>query len=266
MGSFISGYVARESACDTSLSYVPEGPAEEGDGICFTKRATAIPKRECLRTAKQVQQLFDKGDRAIQQLVISFSPEYLTQMGLVPAAVPILERGDYTGWYDDVRLRYALRSGLATLLERDGYHHGDFIGAIQSDTLHLHAHVVAWEDGVTVGRRKGAEEKGLLKDSSLRRLSAEIHRSLEHSKDLSVIPVPKLLYAQKEVQTDEQVRAEQEMIPMPMTDALEKYLLYLKWMEEQELEEEQSDVVEQTPPDAVSNEAKQNAFGLPMDW
>ena len=65
--------------------------------------------------------------------------------------------------------------------------------AIQSDTMHLHVHAVVWEDGTNYSRRRGREEKGVIKGSSLGRCSSQIKRSLESTRDLSCIPVQRYL-------------------------------------------------------------------------
>lgn len=195
VGHFISDYVARDAATDASTAYLPppDRPIETGDGAAFTLNSTAISRQETLALADKVQMLFAGGDRAIEQLVISFSPDYLVRQGIVPDGMEIMGRGDYRYNYDDVRLRHAVSAGIHAMLENDGYYDGNMVAAIQSDTLHLHVHAVVYEDGNTYTRHHGKEERGMLKQSSLNRLAHGIDRYMESTKDLSVVPTQRLL-------------------------------------------------------------------------
>lgn len=190
VGHFISDYVARDAATDASLAWIPptDRPPVSGDGVAFTLDATAISRAETLALADHVQELFERGDRAIEQLVLSFSPEYLVSSGLVPKDLSVLQKGDYKYQYDDVRLRHAVSAGVHAMLENEGYYDGRMVAAIQSDTRHLHVHAVVYEDGHTYTRFHGREERGVLKASSLSRLSHHTKRYLETTKNLAVVP------------------------------------------------------------------------------
>lgn len=195
VGAFISDYVARDAATDASLAYLPptDRPMEQGDGVSFTLDSTAISRQETLDLAAKVQSLFEQGDRAIQQMVLSFDPEYLIRQGIVPEGTAILDRGGYKYNYDDVRLRHAVQAGIHAMMENDGYYDGNMVAAIQSDTLHLHVHVVAYENGSKYSRKHGKEERGVLRESSLNRLAHNIDRYMESTKDLSCVPTQRFL-------------------------------------------------------------------------
>ena len=192
---FIADYVARGSATDPSLGYLPptDRPVEEGDGVAFTLNRTAISKQETLALADHVEELFQQGDRAIQQMVFSFDPQYLADQGLVPSDLSVLEKGGYKYNYDDIRLRHCVQAGVSALLENEGYYDGEMVAAIQSDTYHLHVHAVVYEDGSKYTRKHGKEERGVLKESSLNRLSHAMDRYLENTKDLSCVPTQRML-------------------------------------------------------------------------
>ena len=193
--NFIAGYVTRDTATDASLSWIPpvDRPAVKGDGVAFTLDATAISREETLALADHVEELFQKGDRAIQQMVFSFSPEYLEESGIIPEGMDVLQKGAYKFRYDDVRLRHAVQAGVHAMCEHEKYCNPQMAAAIQSDTMHLHVHAVVWEDGTNYSRRRGREEKGVIKGSSLGRCSSQIKRSLESTRDLSCIPVQRYL-------------------------------------------------------------------------
>lgn len=196
--NFIAGYVTRDAATDASVSWIPpiDRPPMQGDGVAFTLDATAISREETLKLADRVEDLFQRGDRAIQQMVFSFSPEYLEESGIVPEETIVLKKGDYKYNYDDVRLRHAVQAGVHAMCEHEKYCHPQMAAAIQSDTMHLHVHAVVWEDGLAYSRKRGKEEKGVIKGSSLARCSHEIKRDLESTKDLSCIPIQRYLTSQ----------------------------------------------------------------------
>lgn len=247
VGSFVSDYVAREDGADVSMAYLPptNRPIEAGDGIAFTLDRTAISKKETLELADKVQNFHDKGNRAIEQIVISFSPEYLVQQGIVPEGEQILRRGDYQYNYDDIRLRHAVSSGIHSMIENEGYHDGRMVAAIQSDTLHLHAHAVVYENFPEVGRKYGSEERGMLRESSLQRLSFNIDRSLEDTKNLSVVPTQRLL-------TPETLdRPEVSVVSDIEVEEPEFVNHYLRILEEQEREKALKNKVEKLDKEDV---------------
>lgn len=192
---FIAGYVTRDAATDASLAWMlpVDRPPVKGDGVAFTLDATAISRDETLALADHVEELFQRGDRAIQQMVFSFSPNYLVDSGIVPDGVDVLQKGAYKYKYDDIRLRHAVQAGVHAMCENEKYCNPQMAAAIQSDTMHLHVHAVVWEDGARYSRRRGKEEKGVIKGSSLNRCSSQIKRSLESTKDLSCVPTQQFL-------------------------------------------------------------------------
>lgn len=232
VGHFVSDYVARDAATDASLAYLPptDRPMEQGDGVAFTLHSTAISKQETLDLADRVQDIFSRGNRAIEQLVISFAPAYLVQQGLVPEGLSILNKGDYRYQYDDVRLRHGVSAGIHALMENEGYYDGNFVAAIQSDTLHLHVHAVVYEDGCKFTRFHGREERGLLKESSLNRLAHHIDRYMESTKDLRVVPTQRFLLP---------AHMDMPIIPRPVLTEIDMSFVdkYLQLLEEQEREE-----------------------------
>ena len=234
-GAFIANYVSRDSATDTSMAYIPDShtPPVTGDGVAFTLDATAIPRSETLRLADTVQQLHEEGNRAIQQMVISFDVDYLVEMGIVPSDVPITKKGDYEFNYDDVRLRHAIRSGIQELVDHEGYRDGRMVAAIQHDTLHLHVHAVVYENHPKLARRRGREEKGVIKESSFKQMAQEIDRTLRMTR-MGAIPTPRRLLPDKSPHHEFVVSTE----PLPDTSYIDIYIQLIR--EQQESEKLQS--------------------------
>lgn len=236
VGGFIADYVARDSATDTSMAYIPEHGhiPVQGDGVGFTLDATAISRDETLRLAEHVENLHQQGNRAIQQMVISFDPDYLIEQGLVEPDIEIQKKGDYQYQYDDIRIRHAVRKGVQSLIDNEGYRDGRMVAAIQYDTLHLHVHAVVWENHPKLARLRGKEEKGVVKASSFNQLAYDLDRNLSITR-LSTVPTQKTLIPQKTEHKPIEVEAVTET---PYVD------VYLQLIEQKEREEELLKAVE----------------------
>lgn len=206
-GAFVSDYVSRDSATMTSTAYVPPmgQPIEHGDGVAFTLENSHLRRRDVLDTADHIQALHETGVRAIQQLVLSFDHEYLVEQNLVPEDTKIIKKGDYKGVVDDVRLRHAVSHGLQRMIDEEGYREGKMIACIQSDTRHLHVHAVVYEDADEIARKRGKEEKGVIKQSSFNSLTHDVDRHLTLTKTSHRVPNARSL---KQLNEREEVRSE----------------------------------------------------------
>ena len=203
---FVTDYISRPDATSPSMAYLPplEVGVEPGDGVAFTLDRTAISRQEVLDIADKVESRFQEKGRAIQQFVVSFAPDYLDQQGLVWDQAPIIKAGDYEGVYDDVRLRHAIRAGVQSMIDHEGYRDAKMVGCIQHDTLHLHAHIVVYEDADKPGRLKGGQERGMIQPSSMAELTHEVDRQLTLTR-ASRTPCEKTLAPKKEAKKDEEV-------------------------------------------------------------
>lgn len=226
-GKFVADYVSRNSATDASMAYIPlpTTPPVEGDGVAFTLDSTAISRAETLRLADKIQEFHKEGNRAIQQMVISFDVDYLVEQGLVNPDATILEKGDYEFEYDDIRLRHAVRKGMQSLIDAENYRDGRMVAAIQHDTLHLHVHAVVYENHPKLARKRGAEEKGVIKESSFNQLSYDIDRYLTLTRTPSIPSQRTLL---PHVKKERVVNVES----VPSMDFVNQYLQILKQQEE----------------------------------
>ena len=227
VGGFITDYVSRPDATSPSAAYIPPAlhTPVQGDGVSFTLDKTALTRQETLDIAEHVESLHQGGKRAIQQMVISFDPDYLVEQKVVDPTAEIVRRGDYAGHYDDVRLRHAIRQGFYGLLDNDKYVDGKMIAAIQHDTTHLHVHAVLYEDGDEIGRKHGKEERGVIKESSLNQLAHNIDRELTRTQPI-LAPTPSQLEV-THVKKDETPRLREQEIPsMPHVDTYLELLQY----------------------------------------
>ena len=242
-GAFVSDYVARDSATMTSTAYVPPigQPIEQGDGVAFTLEDSHLRRRDVLDTADHIQALHETGVRAIQQLVLSFDHEYLVEQNLVPEDTKIIKKGDYKGVVDDVRLRHAVRHGLQRMIDEEGYREGKMIACIQSDTRHLHVHAVVYEDADEIARKRGKEEKGVIKQSSFNSLTHDVDRHLTLTKTAHRVPNARSL---KQLNEQEEVRSEKPEQAVLEPTYINEYLRILEERKRKEaLEKDRSDAL-----------------------
>ena len=117
--------------------------------------------------------------------VLSFSPEYLQETGVVPKGFVAQNKGDYRGHIDQMRLRMAIMHGL----ERMGHRFDDlrYVGVIQVDTLHVHCHLAMVDAGL--GRRvrteKGMQQKGKLTSADISLLRRGVDSWLDENQHVA---------------------------------------------------------------------------------
>lgn len=167
---FILRYMARESATEKAHSRyeVKESVLHVSGlgGVAFGYGQPSLSDEGVRRASADIQRLFDKG-HTVMKTVLSFSPEYLQEMGVVPKGFVAQNKGDYRGHIDQMRLRMAIMHGL----ERMGHRFDDlrYVGVIQVDTLHVHCHLAMVDAGR--GRRvrtgKGEQQKGKLTSTDI---------------------------------------------------------------------------------------------------
>lgn len=233
-GAFVSDYVSRESATMTSTAYVPPmgQPMEQGDGVAFTLDNSHLRRRDVLDTADHIQDLHETGVRAIQQLVLSFDHTYLVDQNLIPEDTKVIKKGDYEGVVDDVRLRHAVRQGLQSMIDEEGYRDGKMIACIQNDTRHLHVHAVVYEDAEEIARKRGKEEKGIIKQSSFNQLTHDVDRYLTLTKTPHKVPNARALTKQEPVEETRSDKPKQAVIEPVYINQ------YLRILEERKREDE----------------------------
>lgn len=246
---FITDYVSREEACDTSMAYLsPDGVCRPGDGYAFTMQQSAISRKETLRLADVVEDYFLQGNRAIQQMVVSFSPDYLVKQSIVEKDAAIFKRGDYRYQYDDIRLRHAIRSGMQTLADAEGYRDPQMVACIQHDTLHLHVHIVLYENYPDVSRMRGKEERGVIKPSSFNQFTYEVDRKLTMTKSQAIPNAKKLGVAPTVKEIDTTHIKDAHPLALPSNQWIQYVQLFQQLMAQQEetLSEEE---LTHTPPE-----------------
>lgn len=185
---FILRYMARESATEKAHSRYE---AKEGvlhvsgqGGVAFGYGQPSLSDEGVRRASADIQRLFDEG-HTVMKTVLSFSPEYLIETGVVPKGFVAQKKGDYRGHIDQMRLRMAIMHGL----ERMGHRFDDlrYVGVIQVDTLHVHCHLAMVDAGRgrTVRTSKGVQQKGKLTSTDISTLRRGVDSWLDENQHVA---------------------------------------------------------------------------------
>lgn len=119
---------------------VCESPQGLG-GVSFSHESLSLSHDHLMDSSKRIQDLFDRGHTVILT-VLSFDHDYLVRNGVVPKEMPTpVEKGQYRGNVDQMKLRSAINHGLERMAKRHGYDQLEWVGVIQVDTEHVHCHL-----------------------------------------------------------------------------------------------------------------------------
>lgn len=148
---FVVRYMARESATEsldirdrTELKRTM-AKAQGAGGVAFGYGQVSLSHEQLISASKDIQHLFDSG-HTVMKTVLSFDQEYLRKHGLIPRDFVCENRGDYRGHLDQMKLRLALMHGLRRM-GRTLYDDLRYVGVIQIDTEHVHAHLAMVDAG-----------------------------------------------------------------------------------------------------------------------
>lgn len=185
---FILRYMARESATEKAVSrhQLKDNVLHVSGqgGVAFGYGQPSLSDEGVRRASADIQRLFDEG-HTVMKTVLSFSPEYLQETGVVPKGFVAQNKGDYRGHIDQMRLRMAIMHGL----ERMGHRFDDlrYVGVIQVDTLHVHCHLAMVDAGL--GRRvrteKGMQQKGKLTSTDISLLRRGVDSWLDENQHVA---------------------------------------------------------------------------------
>lgn len=138
-------------------------------GVAFTRDNVSMSNEELQDHARSIQNAFDSG-KTVMKTVLSFDHEYLCEHNIVDPNMPAPGRGEYRGQIDEMKLRYAVMAGIDRMA-RTNYDNLDYVGVIQVDTEHVHAHLAMVDRGRGTVMKDGTQRGKIDKDarSHLRR-------------------------------------------------------------------------------------------------
>lgn len=132
---------------------------------------------------KKIQKAFDD-DKTVFKTVLSFDEVYLKEMGVLPEDFHLKHVGDYKGNLDQLKLRSAVCEGLEKMGKN--FSNLNYIGCLQVDTAHVHAHLCMFDEGVGRLNKKG-EQIGKLNEKDKRSLRRGIDMGLGFSKEIAFL-------------------------------------------------------------------------------
>lgn len=114
-------------------------------GVAFNEHELSLSYRELVLSSKEIQDAFHEG-KTVMKTIISFDEEYLRKYGIIPDDFKFRYRGDFKGNIDQMKLRYAVYSGMERASE--DYDDLHYVGTIQVDTEHIHCHLAMVDMGI----------------------------------------------------------------------------------------------------------------------
>lgn len=180
---FIMRYMARESAVERpGISRVEAKTAmkqAQGDGgVAFGYGSVSLSDEQLKAASRDIQRHFEQG-KTVLKTVLSFSEEYLKKHGIVDEDFHCENRGDYRGHIDQMKLRMAVMQGLERMSAGSGgFDDLRYVGVIQVDTEHVHAHL-AMVDAGRGNITKNGTQRGKLLDRHKSRLRRGIDSWLD---------------------------------------------------------------------------------------
>lgn len=218
-GKYLERYMARDGACDAiypvfgtgidryvedymlrSDAVMAEPTVSDArltahypkDGVAFTSGNPSMSARDVHKVSNEIQAAFDSG-KTVLKTVLSFDDAYLKERGVLEPTFVARFRGDHSGHVDQMKLREAVTCAMDKLSSSQRFDDLLWVGALQFDTMHVHAHLVAVDRGEGHLTKDG-EQKGSL--------SAKDMRVLRRGLDSALVEMePVKLYA-AQVQAD----------------------------------------------------------------
>ena len=151
---FFSKYKRRKNVSDDFINNMSESrmnyvydavmKSSKKAGVAFANNNSSLSYSELKDKANLMQNMFDDG-KVIFKTVISFEDDYLRENGLVDESFLAVKRGDFVGSVDQMKLRFAIMSGLDKMGK--GFSDLQYVGVIQTDTRHLHVHLAMVDVG-----------------------------------------------------------------------------------------------------------------------
>ena len=179
--SYAIRYMAREGAVDKAITRKEMkstmARAQGLGGVSFGYGELSLSDRQLRRAARDLQEHFDKG-HTVLKTVISFDDKYLKDKGIVDPDFECIDRGDYRGNIDQMKLRMAIMNGLNRMSRTSRFDDLRYVGVIQVDTRQVHCHLAMVDAGKGLRARDGSQ-KGKLDKKSFRLLRSGIDSYLD---------------------------------------------------------------------------------------
>lgn len=152
-------------------------------GVAFGYGDVSLSDEGLQKASEDIQAHFDAG-HTVMKTVLSFDHDYLVEHGLVPPGMSGIKRGDYRGQLDQMKLRMAIMNGLGRMARIEGFDDLRYVGVIQVDTEHVHAHLAMVDAGVGRLAADGTQ-KGKLSKREMSRMRRGIDSWLDQNEKVA---------------------------------------------------------------------------------
>lgn len=167
------------------------------EGRSFNQEALSLSKNDLKKQSQLLDQAFQAG-HTIHKLVFSYDNQYLIKQNVEK---PNINNLSFHENVDELKLRLATQKGCKALANSLGYTKPLFLGSIQLDRDHPHAHIVLCETASAKSshskRFKDGSEYGRLNIANRDETRRAIDNSLTISRSIAFMPSNNLEQAQK---------------------------------------------------------------------
>lgn len=202
---YVGRYMTRRSATD-SLIVAGVGPEEleyrvgqmQGyDGVAFGSLGVSYDDETLQAESEHLQKLFDEG-HTVLKTVLSFRTDYLKSVGVLPEDFKLTNEHGFRGQVDQLKMRSAINDAMTRTTSLAGFSEPVWVGTIQLDTQHVHAHLVTSEDAERESLTSTGEERGKLRAKEMQILRTSFDNSVREAS-------PLLAYNQEIAQTRQEI-------------------------------------------------------------
>lgn len=153
-------------------------------GRSFGSKGISLSHDELGNSSERIQRAFDDG-HSVQKIVISFTEDYLKETNVLASDFKYKGRGSYKGSIDQLKLRQSLLNGMSKMIVMGKYADPEWVGTIQLDTAHIHAHIALVDCSFSPSRlRSDGSDRGKINTSEKKAFRKGIHFALEDMSDL----------------------------------------------------------------------------------
>lgn len=153
-------------------------------GRAFGSRGLSLSQKELIESSDAIQKAFDEG-HSVQKIVVSFTEDYLRETGVLDPDFKHRGRGSYKGHIDQLKLRQAISNGVNRMTKTGQFEAPEWVGTIQLDTSHVHAHIALTDTVFSRARMcSDGSDRGKINEREKKMFRKGIHSSLEDMRDL----------------------------------------------------------------------------------
>lgn len=153
-------------------------------GRAFGSKGLSLSHEDLTSSSQEIQKAFD-GGHSVQKIILSFTEDYLRETGVLNPNFKHKGRGSYKGNIDQLKLREAIIRGVNGMTKTGRFADPEWVGTIQLDTSHVHAHIALVDKEFSDHRMKDdGADRGKINEREKKMFRKGIHFGLEDMKEL----------------------------------------------------------------------------------